>query len=92
MKAKPQVILKDGRPSAVIIKISDYRDTPMSFANLLVPREGFFFLRFLIVIQSSILATFLLLSCLSDRRQYNAGGLVFVKIPDQFSMISYVYC
>jgi PHD/YefM family antitoxin component YafN of YafNO toxin-antitoxin module len=26
MKAKPQVIMKDGKPSAVIIKINDYRE------------------------------------------------------------------
>ncbi|MDD5008221.1 MAG: hypothetical protein PHU49_16430 [Syntrophorhabdaceae bacterium] len=26
MKAKPQVIMKDGRPSAVIIEINDYRE------------------------------------------------------------------
>ncbi|OPY72641.1 MAG: hypothetical protein A4E64_02900 [Syntrophorhabdus sp. PtaU1.Bin058] len=25
LKAKPQVIMKDGRPSAVIIEINDYR-------------------------------------------------------------------
>ncbi len=26
MKVKPQVIMKDGRPSAVIIEINDYRE------------------------------------------------------------------
>lgn len=26
LKAKPQVIMKDGRPSAVIIEINDYRE------------------------------------------------------------------
>jgi hypothetical protein len=46
------------------------RETPMSSAMLLVPSDGFFFFRFLMVIQSSTLLTSLLLPgfCRNDSK------------------------